>query len=414
MKTRVLSALGALAMGALAVGCSAETGPQGSGDPSVGETRSPLVLADMTAARVRAASCVVTDSNSIDHLIVYGGESAVGTEANATYMYDPAANSWSTGPALYNTNQTMPSLTNAKMLKIPGTSKCLLTGGSTSGTATASAFIFDWNGGSPTYASTGAMAVSRTQFKLIPCGTGGKILAIGGRSTEAGGTARDTIEVYDPTAGTWSAFAGASKLSAARSELAVASLDTNFTKILVAGGLDGAGAQSNKIDLVTTTTACGSQTISATTTVLATARENAAAFPTGATNEFYVIGGSSNGTNSLDSTEKVTVDWAVPNNTAKVAGTAMTSKRQKPQVALYASGNRWAVVGGLDTTPNPDVALNKAQVWDPFGTPTWATETTFDTARYDAVVEYLPSEGRIFIVGGQNVTPTVLAKTESL
>lgn len=51
MKASVISVFLMFVFGSLAAGCSAETGaPQGSGEgSSVGESRSPLVLADINA-----------------------------------------------------------------------------------------------------------------------------------------------------------------------------------------------------------------------------------------------------------------------------------------------------------------------------------------------------------------------------
>lgn len=273
----------------------------------------------------------------IDKLLVAGGRNASGTIQTATYLYNPAVDTWETMDSLPT------ATTGGQMIAIPGTDRCLFVGGVQGTSTVATVYQYDLSddghrtaGGAAGWSTKTAMSNSRKQFKLTLCGTGmgtsARILAIGGIDNSL--AYPTAIEMYNVNTDGGSSFG--SGLSAGRSNLAVASLDTTYTKFIVPGGYDGAD-QSKRIDYLTADVSCGTQTSNGANNVLSTERETAVAFPTGDTNEFYVVAGF-NGSNALSSAEKVTMTWnGNMSSAAVVTGTALSVARKNPKLLRYSA-----------------------------------------------------------------------------
>lgn len=374
----------------------------------VGDVGSPLILADITTARRGAASCVIRDTDSIDKKFVFGGVNGTGV-LNTSYLYDPATDSWTAKSTTYPSGMmtlNMPALVNAKMIAIPGTDQCLLTGGTTSDitdtnnptTASGDTFTYDLSANAWAKVATASPLSNRRFFELAVCGTGtganARIIAVGGEGWNGAIQFRG-VDVYNAGTPAWSSLTA---LGTARSKLSLSvKPDGTLDQFMIAGGRSAIGTRLNSVELLQVTSTC---TLTSRVNGDATigTRQDAALFPEGTADTFNITGGDNAG--ALSTTDKIlVVNWTTGDITVTTGANALTTARERLQVVQY-SPTKYAVVGGINTTPAVE---NAVQVWDTV-TKSWRGEVDLFTARFGFTAEYLPSEERAVVSGGASAT----------
>ncbi|MDI3285473.1 kelch repeat-containing protein [Polyangium sp. 15x6] len=246
--------------------------------------------------------------------------------------------------------------------------KVLVAGGESSGTATASAEIYD--PATNTWTATGSMAKARSSHTATLTEFG-YVLVAGG---EAAGAPLAYAEVYEPMSGTWF-FAGALKV--ARTRATATRLPDG--RVLVVGGtnsLMGGAQKSAEIydPLVNFWTDAAAPT---------TGRWNhtATLLPNG---QVLVAGGSVSGPDGVELYDPAANGWS--------AAPSMIQHRSEHTATLLGNG-QVLVAGGFGSEP-----LASAELYDP-ATNTWSAAGSLNQARYAQTATLLGS-GEVLATGG--------------
>jgi hypothetical protein len=203
-----------------------------------GGTWSPTKGATMTVARAgHTATLLCTLPCNNGKVLVAGGFNGSGA-TNSSEIYDPKTGSWSA------TKNAVGQVVSMRVARVDQTATflsdntVLVTGGDNCCTILNSSEVYDPKAGTWS-ATNGTMTVPRFVHTATLLGNG-TVLVAGGGTTNFGGVATNSSEVYDPKAGTWSATKGA--MTVARGEH-TATLFRNGT-VLVAGGSDTKSAET--------------------------------------------------------------------------------------------------------------------------------------------------------------------------
>ncbi|HJV89480.1 MAG TPA: immunoglobulin domain-containing protein [Holophagaceae bacterium] len=153
--------------------------------------------------------------------------------SKTTQIYNPTTGTWSKGPAIATArcSHTTVVLPNGKVLVAGGTGAQTI-GGQTN---LASAEIFDptANNGAGAWTSAGTMNIPRFGHSMIAL-PDGKVLVLGGTSN---GTSTNTAEIWDPSTNTWSyTNDGTGQTTLSEPKFNAAAVLLSNGKVVVAGG----------------------------------------------------------------------------------------------------------------------------------------------------------------------------------
>ena len=278
------------------------------GDPGTG----PLASVDIfnTDGTISAARPMVNPrSNHVSvtmqdgRVLVAGGLTTGGGTTNAAEIYDPIANSWT------SVGSGMMEARSGATAAVLQDGRVLVAGGQ-NGTAISSTIeIFNPTAG--TFTSAGTMSSPRTQHAMTLLQSG-EVLIVGGNSgnnrTPPAPTPVASTDIFDPVAGTVSA--GPSLATARYNHSATTLLNG---QVVVIGGNNGntnpAQMDVTPAELIDFTAATPAFTTLATN--LATPREGQLAFLLANNNNILIAGGTSAGT-TIASAELFTAQGAPP------------------------------------------------------------------------------------------------------
>ena len=267
--------------------------------------------------------------------------------------------------------------------------RVLITGGRTTvaGASVATAELFFPGIGETTLgavAATAPMATARSfhsQTRLFD----DRVLVIGGFS--AAGGALNSVEIYDPVAGTWQTLGGAS-LTTARARHTATLLPNG--NVLVTGGVDGAGSALNSAEIFQVSNNDSVPVAEA----MSAARHSVdgVLLPNG---RVLIPGGKNTAGSGLSS-----VEMYDPKDNGGVGGfvaaPSMGAARADHSVSLTTDG-RVFVTGGT--------GLSSVEVFDPIGN-AWTSRAAMSSPRAGHV-GVLTGDGRIVVAGGHNGTTVV-------
>jgi N-acetylneuraminic acid mutarotase len=166
--------------------------------------------------------------------LVIGGLTGYGGPTNTAELYDPASNAWSSA-GFMSTGRYQHT---ASLL---GNGEVLVAGGNDGDTCTCTTFVNSvdlYNPATNSFTPTGALLTGRYAHTATMLANG-KVLVSGGfggpgSTIQSGGAALASAEIYDPTAGTWTATGS---MNSPRMNHTATLLPSG--KVLVAGGSNG-------------------------------------------------------------------------------------------------------------------------------------------------------------------------------
>jgi N-acetylneuraminic acid mutarotase len=273
--------------------------------------------------------------------------------------------------------------------------KVLVAGGTNNGAALTSAELYNRTTGS--WASTGSMHVARTLAHAVLL-SNGSVLVMGGCVNDCLSATTRSAELYNPTAGT---FTATGSMVQARAEFGATLLANG--QVLVAGGCtaydaNGCLSTTNKAEIYNPAT--GTWTA---TTAMRAAR-NAMTATRLASGKVMVAGGATSASDALNSTE-------IYDPTAKTwtLGAKMVQARSDYASIMLATG-KVLFIGGENIN---GVSINNAELYNPSsGTFTATGKMTATREEHTAV---LLANGNVLVSGGNKktlTTQTPLASTE--
>jgi hypothetical protein len=386
-----------------------------------------FATAPMNTPRYGHTATVLPDGT----VLVAGGTGPSGANVSSAEIFDPIAGAWTT---LTSTMSAARGTHTATLLSAQG--KVLLAGGGTSSSnAISSADLYDPV--AKTFTATGAMKITRFRHTATLLQSGQVLIAGGQGGTGAATTAtnaQSTLEIYDPTAGTFTLvtsllqkprfFHGASLLnngtvlitgggsSSGTAEIfdpstGPAAATTTLTannlavgrgehssttlldgRVLLVGGLAGITPPLPEMTAEIYDPRNGSFT---QTGVMQNGRylHGAALLPNG---RVIVAGGSADNitsTNSVELYDPSLGSWSFP-------GGQMIG-RQMHTTTVLADG-RVLVAGGLGGGSGSAQYMTSAQIYDP-STRTWSSTGSLTKGRYDHTATLL-NDGRVLVTGG--------------
>jgi hypothetical protein len=124
------------------------------------------------------------------------------TNMATTWFFHPATSSWTKGPKLNSAGRGV----NDTSVLLPGLTKIMEIGGSTSAGTTNTAEILDLSSSTPSWQYTSPMHFGRLWANTVLLADG-SVLVVGGGSSGSYGGPIFTAERYDPVSGTWTDMA---------------------------------------------------------------------------------------------------------------------------------------------------------------------------------------------------------------
>lgn len=202
------------------------------------DTRRSLYVYDIAADTWSSGPNLPQGSDNLAVLEREGRIWALGGEAGtAVQVFDPATQAWASGPALPAARFAAAAASLDGALHLAG-------GWNLSNTASASLTRHDrLAAGASTWSSAAALATARNAAGAAALG--GRLYVVGGRSPgirASDQTSLASVEVYDPVAGTWAAGPA---LPTARGSLAVAALGG---RLYAMGGESTPGTVSDAVE----------------------------------------------------------------------------------------------------------------------------------------------------------------------
>jgi N-acetylneuraminic acid mutarotase len=295
----------------------------------------------------------------------------------------------------WSSTGTMISARDGHTATILTNGKILAAGGTNNGVALTSAELYSPTAG--TWASTGSMHVARTLARAVLL-SNGSVLVVGGCVNDCLSATIKSAELYNPTAGT---FTATGSMVQARAEFGVTLLANG--QVLVAGGCtaydaNGCLAVTNKAEIYNPTT--GTWT---TTGALRGARHAMTATRL-ASGKVLVAGGATAAMDALNSSE-------IYDPTAKTwtVSTKMVTARSDYASTMLANGNI-LFMGGENIN---GVSINKAELYNPSTGKFTATGNM--TATREEHTAVLLANGNVLVSGGNKktlTTQTPLASAE--
>ena len=205
-------------------------------DPAAGTFAS---TGDLQTARAAHTATLLTSSGKV---LVAGGltTDSVGTATATAELYDPASGTFSStgGMAAARSGHTATFLSNGNVLIVGGKGS--------NGTPAALSSAELYNPATGLFTTTGSLATARTAHTATLLANG-KVLVAGG--TDVNGKGLVSAELYDPTAGTFSAVTGTMVVARAQHTAVLFTSGPDSGKVLLAGGLDSTGKASNTAEL---------------------------------------------------------------------------------------------------------------------------------------------------------------------
>jgi N-acetylneuraminic acid mutarotase len=331
-------------------------------------------IASLHNARESHTATLLSNGN----VVVAGGQGS-GNVIASTEVYSPTTGAWTTSGSLNTARASAGAvlLSSGYVIVAGGCiSSCL-------GGNTATSELYNSVNGSWSY--TGSMITARVYFGMVLLSSG-KVLAMGGCTGQnsngcTGVTA--SAEVYDPSSGTWSATGS---MKAARGALTATLLQSG--KVLVAGGINGAGNPIKSAELYDPSTGKFSYTGS-----LSTARDEHTA--TLLANGNVMVTGGEN-TSSISTTK---CELYNPSTKVWSSGGNLSTARQEHTAVLLANGNI-LVSGGNKVTASTTTVLSSAELYNAT-TGVWSKTGSMHSARVGQSSTLLQS-GVVLNAAGSN------------
>ena len=312
------------------------------------------------------------------NVVIAGGENN-NLVLDSSEVYSPTFGSWTVSGNL-NVARA-----NASTVLLPS-GTILVAGGCVSdclGATTASAELYSSVNGK--WTSTGAMATARTYFSMVLL-PGGQVLVAGGcTGLNANGCSGVTnkAEIYNPSTGKWTATGS---MTAARGNL-TATLLTNG-KVLVAGGINGAGDPLGSAELYNPAT--GRWTL---TGKMITPRDEHTATLL-STGNVLVVGGENASSVTTTKTElynPTTGKWTATGN--------LNTSRLEHTATILMNGNI-LIAGGNNVTAKTTTVLSSAELYNPT-TGKWTDTGSMSVARVGHTATLLTS-GKVLAASGSD------------
>ena len=291
--------------------------------------------------------------------ILAAGGTNNGVALASAELYNPAAGTWaSTGSMnVARTNARAVVLSNGSVLVMGGcVNDCL-------SATTKSAELYNPTAG--TFTATGSMVQARAEFAVTLLANGQVLVAGGCTAFDVNGCASVTnkAEIYNPATGTWKATGA---LRGARHAMTATLLPSG--KVLVAGGATAASDAVNSSEIYDPTAKTWTLGLK-----MVTARSDYASIMLGTGKVLFMGGENINGV-SINKAELYNP------STGKFTKTGnMTATREEHTAALLANGNV-LVSGGNKKTLTTQTPLASAELYNP-ATGTWTATGSMSNAR---------------------------------
>lgn len=358
-----------------------------AGGQAPGGTTSSAELYDPTAGTWSAAASMPTavmyHSTTLladGRVMSIGGGQTYGTTIDQFAYYTPASNTWSSGSPVNTIARKYHTATKL------ADGRVLFAGGQTPETEIA--FVYNsfnitamtqiYDPSDQTWTTLSSLNVARA-YHLAILLNNGKILVAGG--VDSGGNALTSAELFDPNTSTWTLLA--STMTVARYFYSSATLLGNGT-VLLAGGLDGTGTETNTTEIfnpVTSTFSAGPPMATARYGHSATLLNNGT---------ILIAGGLANPNIATNTTE-------IYNAGVWSAGTPLIAARGLMTGTKVSNGDV-VIAGGSDS----GVGLNTIEVYHTNNTVTTLAGTLqYLTDFHEAVL--LPN-GKVLVTGGYDMS----------
>ena len=328
---------------------------------------------DMTTPRNSHQATRLADGK----VLITGGRNASDTPVASAELYDPATGSFT---ATTDPDMTTPRAFHQATLLDDG--KVLITGGeNASGTAVASAELYDPATGSFTATTDPDMTTPRAFHQAIRLADG-KVLITGGEN--ASDTAVASAELYDPATGSFTATTDPDMTTPRASHQATRLADG---KVLITGGFNASDTPVASAELYDPATGTFSGTLMTTPRVVhqATLLADGTVLITGGLDGLEVLGG----------TALASADLYDPATGTFTATDPMTTPRVFHQATLLENG-KVLITGGRDDNGTD---LDSAELYDPATGTFTATTNSMTTARAGHQATLL-DDGTVLITGG--------------
>jgi N-acetylneuraminic acid mutarotase len=291
--------------------------------------------------------------------ILAAGGTNNGVALTSTELYNPAAGTWASTGSM-NVARTLARavlLSNGSVLVMGGcVNDCL-------SATTNSAELYNPTAG--TFTATGSMVQARAEFGVTLLANGQVLVAGGCTAYDVNGCAATTnkAEIYNPATGTWKATGA---LRGARHAMTATLLPSG--KVLVAGGATAASDAINSSEIYDPTAKTWTLGLK-----MVTARSDYASIMLGTGKVLFTGGENINGV-SIKNAELYNP------STGKFTATGnMTATREEHTAVLLANGNV-LVSGGNKKTLTQQTPLASAELYNP-ATGTWTATGSMSNAR---------------------------------
>jgi len=357
-----------------------------------------------------ARSDFTTTSLPNGMIMVAGGINSAGAVEQTVELYDPVTNKWSrTGD--------MKTARRGHAATLLRDGRVLITGGY-DGTAATTALnkAETYDPATGVWTNTTGTLIQARRWHTSTLLKNDKVLIVGG-SVSAGGVSSTVVELFDPTAGT---FSSAASLRLSRQGHTATLLPTGH--VLVVGRNNSDGSLSTVGSFVNVVSSRSSEIYTPDSTtgawtdgpVLTHGRYSHAATLIGNSNQLLVTGGYDAGTNKaeiLDFSGALTAAQIASTSWSTTTPSMSTARALHTSIYLPAS-DKVLVIGGYNNSTS--TTLMSTELFTNGTTPTWSTsgnkELTLARAMHTST---LMSNGNVLVLGTYyGVTGTVSNTTE--